>query len=262
MSTLAAIAITKNEEQRIASCLESVRGLADEIVVLDSGSTDATVDIAERYTDRVFYNRFENFARQRNAALRLPASDWVLFIDADEQCTPELAAEIRKAINREPDADEPVAYGIPRRNYMFGRWFRHAGWYPDYQYRLFRRDKGRYDEKRGVHELAIFDGPVGRLNSEFLHFNYDTLGEFYSKQNAYALLEARSRYDAGARARARNFVLQPMREFRRRFIGLGGRKEGALGFIISALMALFEFRVYLELWRLRHGGSASHGDAC
>lgn len=262
MSTLAAIAITKNEAQRIGACLESVRELAGEIIVLDSGSTDATVEIARRYTDKVRYNRFENFARQRNAALRLASSDWVLFIDADEQCPPELAAEIEMILKREPAGDDPVAYGIPRRNYMFGRWFRHAGWYPDYQYRLFRRDKGYYDEVRGVHELAVFDGLVGHLHSEFLHFNYDTLGEFYDKQNAYALLEARGRFDSGARAKPRNFVLQPAREFRRRFASLEGWKEGALGFIISALMASFEFRVYWEMWRLQNRGNASHGDSC
>lgn len=261
METVAAVVITKNEERRIAACLGSVAGLADEIVVVDSGSVDGTVAIARQYTDRVFHRDFVSFPKQRNAAMQMAVSDWVLFVDADEQCTPELAEEIRRLVRQGSEFGHPVAYGIPRRNYMFGRWLRHAGWYPDYQYRFFQRQKGWYDEKRSVHELPVFDGPVGHLEGELLHFNYDSLGEFYAKQMFYAGMEAGSRAEAGLNLKWWSLVVQPVREFRRRFFLLEGWREGLLGLVLSALLAYSEFRVYAEIHRRYRQGRAADGPA-
>jgi (heptosyl)LPS beta-1,4-glucosyltransferase len=252
MGTISVLVITKNEEARLPACLDSIAGLAHEIVVIDSGSTDGTTEIAKRYTDMVHFHKFEDFPRQRNIALDHASGDWVFFIDADEVCTTELTAELTRIAGQEPTDEMPVAYGIPRRNYMFGRWMRHAGWYPDYQYRFFRRDKGRYDEDRRVHELALFDGPAGVLENVLLHYNYDSLGEFCAKQQSYAELEAQTRAAAGNTAKWRNFILQPMREFRRRFFALGGHKEGALGFVLSVILAYYDFQVYYLL--KRYGG--------
>jgi (heptosyl)LPS beta-1,4-glucosyltransferase len=246
MAKLSIIVLTKNEEKNIGPCLESV-AWADELIVLDALSEDKTVEIARAHGARVHQHPFRDFAAQRNAALELTTHEWVLFVDADERATPALAAEVRRVIER----DEPVGWWVPRRNYIFGRWVRHAGWYPDYQLRLFRRARGRYDEAREVHELVILDGPAGYLENTLTHYNYNSLAQFFARQDVYTDYEARIMYRQGLRARPHNFVLQPLREFRRRYIELEGYKDGWLGLLLSLLMAYYELVKYGKLWRMR-----------
>ena len=245
MAKLSIIVLTKNEERNIGPCLESV-AWGDELIVLDAFSEDRTVEIARAHGARVHQRPFRNFADQRNAALELATHPWVFFVDADERATPELAAEVRRVIER----DEPVGWWVPRRNYIFGRWVRHAGWYPDYQLRLFRRDRGRYDEAREVHELVLLDGPAGCLENTLTHYNYDSLAQFFARQDVYTDYEARIMYRQGLRARPHNFVLQPLREFRRRYFELEGYKDGWLGLLLSLLMAYYELVKYGKLWRM------------
>ena len=169
MPTLSAAIITLNEEDRIREALDSVR-FADEIVVVDSGSADRTVEICREFTDKVFVETWRGFAGQKNAAVERTTGDWVLSIDADEQVTAELAGEIRGVVSSGGPRD---GYLVPRRNFFGGTWVRHGGWYPDYTLRLFRRGKGQFAERR-VHEAVTLNGGrVGRLRSPLIHRTYE-----------------------------------------------------------------------------------------
>ena len=245
MPKLSAVILTKNEESNIAECIESLRW-ADEVVVFDSGSTDRTVEIARRLGATVIQHPFRDFAAQRNAALELVDSDWIFFVDADERATPKLAAEVRRAI-QDPSR---VGWWVPRHNYIFGRLTLHAGWYPDYQLRLLRRGRARYDPRRKVHELVMLDGEDGRLQNPLIHYNYDNLAQFIERQNRYVRYEAEMLFEQGIKPKPHNFVLQPLREFRRRFISLEGYKDGLHGLFLSLLMACYNFVMYVRLWQL------------
>lgn len=245
MAEISAVVLTKNEEENIGPCLETLRW-ADELLVVDSFSDDATLEIAQGMGARVHQHRFVNYSLQRNAALQLASKDWVFFLDADERATPELAEEIRHVVD-EPDF---AGWWVPRKNYIFGKWIRHAGWFPDYQLRLLRRDKARYDERREVHELVDLDGEAGYLDRVMIHYNYETVHEFRARQDLYTDYEARIEFEGGKRARLRNFVLQPLRQFRWRYLVLAGYKDGWRGLLLSLLMAYYEFARYKKLWRL------------
>ncbi len=244
--TISAIVLTKDEERNITPCLEGLKW-ADEILVLDSGSEDQTVALALKMGARVKYRPFDTYPRQRNAALELARGEWAFFVDADERVSQESSDEVQEAIAQ----SEKAGFWIPRHNYIFGRLIRHAGWYPDYQLRLFLKDKARYDEDREVHELVILDGPQGYLKSPLVHYNYDNIGQFIERQNRYTEMEAAYLFRGGERARVRNLVLQPCREFRRRYITLQGYRDGGHGLLLSLLMAYYEGVKYLKIWRLQ-----------
>ena len=243
---LTAIVLTLNEEKHLADCLASLRW-APRVVVFDCFSTDGTLEIARAAGAEVLQRAWDNFAGQRNAALAAVQSEWVLFVDADERVTPDLAQEIQAALAR-PQA----GWWIPRHNYLFGRLTLHAGWYPDYQLRLFRRQQARYDPSRPVHELVELEGEAGYLASPFVHLNYDHVAEFIAKQKSYAAYDARRLYAAGTRAKPRNFILQPLRQAYWRLITLHGWRDGWHGLRLSLLMGLFEFEKYRCLWRAQH----------
>ena len=192
MTKLTAIVLTYNETEHIKECLDSL-AFADECVIFDSYSTDNTVDLARSARARVIQHPFENFAAQRNAALDAVAAttDWVLFVDADERVTPELAEEIRQAIMQA----QVVGYQIPRHNYIFGKLTRGAGWYPDYQTRLLKVGKARYENP--VHEIVELDGERGTLKHHFIHHNYKDLEHFLQKQRKYVQYDAKILYGEG-----------------------------------------------------------------
>lgn len=250
MPDLTVIVLTKNEERNIAACLDSVRW-ADRLMVLDSFSDDHTVDIAGAAGAAVYRRPFVNYPDQRNAALDLATTEWVFFVDADERATPELGAEIRQAI-----ASDRAGWWVPRRNIIWGKWIRHTGWYPDYQLRLLRRGRARYDPQREVHELVILDGPAGYLQNPLIHYNYQTVGQFLARQDRYSHFEADILFKQGIRPRPHNYILQPLREFTRRFIALEGYRDGGYGFLLSLLMAYYTFLTYVRLrqrWRKQGG---------
>lgn len=245
MATVCGAIIARDAEATIARCLASLSWADSLLVVLDDRTTDATGSIASSLGARVVTRVFEDFARQRNAALDLIKDEWVLFVDADEVVTQELAAEVR-AVTGDLDRTE-AGYWIPRQNIIFGRWVRHAGWSPDYQLRLLHRVRARYREDRIVHELVDLQGEAGYLDNPFIHYNYNTFSEFLDRQRRYASLEAANRHRRGQRPRPHNFLLQPWREFWRRYIQLKGYKEGLLGLLLSATLAYYEFKTYVEM---------------
>jgi glycosyltransferase involved in cell wall biosynthesis len=253
--------IARDEQRHIGAALESIAGLAGEVIVLlDSRTSDRTAAISREHGAQVIVEPWRGFAAQRNRALDLCAGAWVLFLDADERVTAELRDEIREVTgNREQGTEErkPVScplspipyagYWIPRHNQFFGKTLRGGGWYPDHQLRLLLRGQARYDESQPVHEFAQLDGQAGYLTQHLLHLNIEHMGELWRKQTSYAIQEAQALYQAGRRARWRNFVGAPLREFRRRYIALGGYRDGAVGLLLCATLAYFELVKYIHL---------------
>jgi hypothetical protein len=251
MRRLTAVILTFNEAGNIQECIASLR-FVDHILVFDSYSTDNTVALAEQLGAQVVQHRFENYANQRNAALDAVAgtTEWLLFVDADERVTAELATEIVEKIG-EP---KYAGWRIPRHNYIFGRLTQGAGWYPDYQTRLLRVGSARYDPARQVHELVILDGREGTLTQPLIHYNYRDVAHFADKQRQYTAYDARVLFERGTRPRPQNYILQPWRQFWWRFVTLKGYRDGWHGLRLSVLLAWYELRKYLilrSLWQRR-----------
>lgn len=239
MKRLTVIILTKDEEENIAHCIGSA-SWADEIIVLDSGSTDRTVEIAAQMGARIYTHPFRNYAEQRNVALNLVRTPWVFFLDADERITPELAEEIQKAIEEK----DYTGWWVPRRNYIVGKWIKHGGWYPDYQLRLLRPDKARYDPAWEVHEIVILEGRAGHLRHPLIHYNYRTWRELVARQLRYAPLELRNLIKRGIRPKPWSPLSMPLREFVRRYVTLQGYKDGLHGLMLAVVMALYTMWVY------------------
>ncbi len=246
-SELTAVILTYNEARNVADCVQSLHW-ADKVVVFDSHSDDETCAIAKDNGATVLQSKFENYAQQRNAALDAIETDWVFFIDADERGTEALHREIRQVINQRSE----MGWFVPRHNYIFGKLTKHTGWYPDYQARLFKHGKTRYE--RPVHEVAVVDGDVGYLQNPLVHYNYLDRAQFHKTQRAYTSFDAQILKDDGVRPRPHNFVLQPMRQFYWRFVTLSGYKDGWHGLRLSFYMSYYEWVKYRKLawfWRKR-----------
>ncbi len=235
MIKLAAVILTKNEAHHIADCVASLRDWVDRVVVWDSVSSDETVALARAAGAVVVQRPFDNYASQRQAALESIRAEWVFFVDADERATPALAAEILQRIAEE----EHAGYWVPRRNFIMGIETRGGGYYPDYQLRLLKRAGALYVAEREVHEVVDVDGTESHLEHPLIHFNYVDWDQFHRKQRAYAAYEARILARRGIWPRPHNFVLQPLREFRRRYITLGGHQDGAHGLRLALLFAWY-----------------------
>ncbi len=249
MGTVCGAVIARDAAATMGRCLDSLAWADDLLVLIDDRTADQTSEVAKSHSARVEVRHFVDFARQRNAALELIATDWVLFVDADEVVSPELAEEVREVVG--DPASPHAGYWIPRRNILFGRWVRYAGWSPDHQLRLLRRGFAHYQEDRLVHELVELQGEAGYLRHPFIHYNYATFGEFVARQRRYSALEARNRLQRGVTIKPHNYLVQPWREFWRRYIQLEGYREGVLGLLLSATLAYFEFKTYVQLRSLQ-----------
>jgi (heptosyl)LPS beta-1,4-glucosyltransferase len=250
---LTAIVLTRNESAHIVDCIETLR-FADDIVVFDSFSEDTTVALAQKAGAKVLQHAFKNYADQRNAALDAvkDQTDWVLFVDADERVTTELAAEVRSVIQKAGY----TGWRIPRWNYIFGKLTRGAGWYPDYQTRLLKVAAAHYDPERQVHELVLLDGAEGTMTQHFIHYNYHDVAQFVAKQQRYSAYDARIMFEEGIRPKPQNYVLQPVRHFWWRFVTLKGYQDGWHGLHLSLMMSWYELRKYRllrQLWSKKTG---------
>lgn len=243
---LSAVILTLNEEKHIEACIESLRW-ADRVVIFDSFSQDNTIGLAEGAGAEVFQSPFENYAQQRNAALDRLETDWLFFVDADERGTPELAQEVREVIASRPEA----GWYVPRHNYIFGRLTKGAGWFPDYQLRLFKHGRVRYE--RPVHEVAVVDGEIGYLQSPLIHHNYEDKAHFQAKQRAYTDYDAGILKERGIRPKPYTYLTQPLRHFWWRFITLKGYQDGLHGLRLSGYMAYYEWVKYRKLGRREIG---------
>ncbi len=245
---LAAVILTYNSAQDVVPCVESV-SWCDTVLVFDSFSEDGTADLAAQAGARVIQHPFQDFARQRNAALDAVEADWVFFVDSDERATPELAAEIREVIA----LPEINGWWVSRHNYIFGHRMRGAGYYPDYQMRLLRAGSGRYE--RPASEIVVLQGADGYLEQPLIHYNYRTVADFHHKQRIREVFEATTLHRQGVRVRPRTFILQPLREFWRRYVTLKGYRDGLHGLRLCLMLAYyFGFRNYLRLLRMRRAG--------
>jgi len=243
MSSLVAIVLTLDEEQHIEACIASLRW-ADRILIFDAYSQDDTVALAQAAGAAVCQSPFENYAQQRNAALAaVEDADWVFFVDADERGTQELGEEVRSVM-----AGQKAGWYIPRHNYIFGRLTKGAGWYPDYQLRLFRYGCVHYE--RPVHEVAIVDGDVGYLQNPLLHYNYRDVAHFHAKQRRYSDYDAGILRERGVQPKVYTPFAQPLRHFWWRFVTLKGYREGLHGLRLSLYMAYYEYVKYRKLARL------------
>jgi glycosyltransferase involved in cell wall biosynthesis len=248
VATLTVITLTLNEEKNIVSCLETVRW-ADEILVIDSGSTDATVALARTFTDRVFTIAWEGYGAARNFALGQAAGDWILWLDADERVTPELAGEIREILRANPG--EVNGYAIARRAYFLGRWIRHCGWYPGRVTRLFRKGKGRFNETR-VHEHLHVEGRTPRTRHDLLHLTDPDLQHYLHKFNRYTSLAAEDMVAAGRRSSLADLLFRPPFQFVKMYLLRRGFLDGVEGLILSVLSSAYVFTKYAKLREKTH----------
>ena len=249
--TLTVAIIARDEEQMIGDCLESVAWAEDKLVVVDAATKDRTREIARGLGARTVDRAFDNFAGQRDAALALASGDWVLFVDADERVRDPLRQEV---LARVANPEGRVGFWIPRDNFLIRRVVRGAGWYPDYQLRLLRRSGARYDPRRVVHEVPMLEGPTGHLENANKHQNYRTLREFVAKQERYCEFASDAWLRTYGPPRARALVGQPLREFWRRYVSLGGYREGGLGLLLSGVLAWYTGKA---VWRARQKSQAT-----
>lgn len=243
--------ICRDEAHHIEAALESVRW-ADEIVVVDSGSTDGTTDIARRFTGNVIVRDWPGYAAQKEFAAASAAHDWILSIDADERVSDALAAEIRGVLATEP---REAAFRMPRMTRHFGKWLRTTDAYPDYQVRLYDRRRAHW-KPLDVHESVAADGPVGVLRRDLLHEGDATVAERKAKLRHYAELSAREMHRRGRRGGALSMILHPPAAFLRSYLLRRGVFDGAAGFRVSALQAYY---VYLKFAYLRDARRARPG---
>jgi glycosyltransferase involved in cell wall biosynthesis len=247
--TLSVAIITFNEEANLPRTLESLGG-AGEIVVVDSGSTDATLEIARSFGARVFEEPWKGFAAQKNSAIAHAAGDWVLSLDADEEVSPELAHEIQELLAGEPSFS---AYRIPRLNHFLGKPLRHGGYWPDPKLRLFRRGSAQFAE-RPVHETLQATGPVGRLKSPLLHHCYPTLEEYVEHMNRYSsagakLLAASGRASQSLPAFVWNALLNPAATFAYNYFFRLGFLDGREGLLQHLNHSVYIHWKFVKAWQ-------------
>ena len=239
--------ITRNEASNIAAALESVRW-ADEIVVVDSESTDDTVDIARRFTDRVIVRPWPGYVAQKNFAASQAAHHWILSIDADERVSPELADEIQRILTVEPPH---AGYRLPRVTFHFGQWIRSTDWYPDYQLRLYDRRRAEW-AGRHVHEsvrVKPADG-VDHLRGELQHYAYRDIAHHLQSMDRYTTLAAQQMFEEGRRASWVDILIVPRLTFFRNYILRGGFRDGMAGLVISAMNSYYVGLKFAKLWEL------------
>jgi glycosyltransferase involved in cell wall biosynthesis len=239
---LSVIVIVKNEQAVIRRCLESI-AWADEIIVLDSGSTDGTVAICKEYTPQVYETDWPGFGPQKNRALQRASGDWVLSLDADEWVLPELRDEIRKTV---AGTGNQAAFRIPRLSSFCGREMHHSGWWPDYVVRLFRRDRARFSDD-SVHERVIVEGSTGTLVNALRHETFVDLEDLLGKMNVYSTLSARDAHAKGKRGSLTRAVLKSFWAFIRIYVLRLGFLDGREGFMLAVSTAEGTYYRYAKL---------------
>lgn len=247
MSTLSVAMIVKNEAQDLAACLDTVKGWVDEIVILDSGSTDETAQIAEQYDAKFYVNAdWQGFGKQRQLAQQYVTSDYVLWLDADERVTPELKHSILQAVKND---EQNTVYKIGRLSEVFGRQIRHSGWYPDYVVRLYRTTFAKYGDEL-VHEKVHFpkEANVKKLTGDLLHFTYKDIHHYLVKSASYAQAWSIQKAKSGKKASLFDGVTHALGCFVKMYLLKAGFLDGKQGFLLAILSAHSTFVKYADLW--------------
>ena len=245
---ITATVITFNEEHNIAKALESLSSFADEVLVVDSESTDNTVEIARRFTDRVFIRPWPGYSAQKNFAADQALNDWIFSLDADERVSPELAAAIRHL--KENTSVEPAAFEMLRLTFYLGRWIKHSGWHPDSKLRLYDRRRAEW-EGDYVHETLKTSGRVERLTGDILHYTVRDASEHHSRMDRYTTLAAEQLFAEGKRASYALMLLSPPFVFLKSYFFKLGFLDGAQGIAIACFAAHYVFLKNLKLWEKR-----------
>ena len=239
------VIITKNAAAQLAPCLESA-SFADEIVVVDSGSSDGTAEFASLHGARVLQKEWLGFGAQKQFAVEAARHDWVLCLDADERVSEPLRASILAALA----APAALAYAMPRRNRFMGRWLRHGEGYPDWSLRLFHRRHARWSDDP-VHEKVLATAPVARLAGDLLHDSAETLAGYLDKQNRYSSMQAEALFKAGKRASVAQLVLSPALRFAKFYFLRLGFLDGTAGLVHIAIGCCNSFHKYAKLMTLQ-----------
>ena len=250
MQDISIVIISFNEERNIGRCLDSVKPFSAEIVVVDSGSTDRTVEICREYTPHVYTHEWLGYGRQKQLALEKSSCPWVFSIDADEEASPGLQEEIG-ALDFRADG-----YKMPRKVWYLNRWIEHSGWYPGYILRLFNRESGFFTDEI-VHEFVHVDGDVGRLKNDLYHYSYRDVSHHIQKVNDFTTLTSRKMWEEGRRNAGFKIALYPFFEFLKVYLIKRGFLDGLAGLTISSLHAYYVFLKYAKLYELnslRRGG--------
>lgn len=240
---IAAMVSTFNEESNIEACLETLNWV-DELVLVDSGSKDRTLDIAQKYNPKVTFTPPGNSAEFRNVGLDIIESDWILIVDADERVSSELRDEIQQIV---AGNHQELGYYLPRKNLFMRKWIRHCGWYPDYILRLFRNcPEHRFSGL--VHESIQLSGKAGYLKNPLIHYTYSGLEQYLNKFNRYTTLSAEMIYERGRRINLFHLIFRPPLEFIKMFILKRGFLDGIHGLIISMMSSMYIFVKFAKAW--------------
>jgi glycosyltransferase involved in cell wall biosynthesis len=240
---LTTIVLTRDEEKDIKDCLESVKDLAQELIIVDSYSTDKTLEIARQFNAKIYQRHLDNFGKQRNFALSKAKNDWVLSLDADERLTEGLKKEIKKALNSKYNG-----FYIPFKNYFLGKWIKHSGWYPQYKLRLFRKSKMSFDEAK-LHEKVKEMGKIGYLKNPILHYSYSDIKECFRKLEKYSSFQADPSLTPFDKFNFLRMLAKPPYRFLKMYFIQLGFLDGWQGLFLALLTSYHEFKVHLKVRR-------------
>ncbi len=246
MQPISATLITFNEERNIAEALQSL-SWADEIIVVDCGSRDATLEICRRFTDKILHRDWTGYVDQKRFAVEQASHDWIFSLDADERTGPDLRAEIQALAGK--GFDRP-GYRIPRVAFFMGRWIRHGDWYPDYQLRLFDRRQGKWEGGQ-VHESVKVNGEPGLLNGEIYHFTYRSFSDYLRRLEIYSNLAAVDYQQKGKSATPLQLIGNPIAAFMKAYLLKRGFLDGTPGFAVAVMGAVSVFFKYAKLHELQ-----------
>lgn len=248
MKDLTAIVLTKNSQDTIKRCLESLMWVG-EILVVDSFSTDQTLEICRAYTDKILQHPYSNYGEQLNWALQKVSTPWVLVIDSDEEVTPALKEEIQSLFKGGEMLD---GYYLPRKSFFLGRWLSHGGWYPDYVLRLFQKGRGKYKE-RELGSTILLRGEKGYLRGDILHRPYRDLSHYLEKFNYYTDRASEEYKKRGKRVGWWDLLLRPPLRFFKMYVLKKGFLDGRQGFILAVVSSFYVFFKYARTWEKLKG---------
>lgn len=238
--------ITYNEEDNLANCLSQLE-FADEIILVDSGSTDKTLTIAKQYNSKISYRKFDNYINQKNHAISLAKNDWILALDADEVISPALKEELHSL--KVEDFESNSAFAIPRLTYYLKKWIRHSGWYPNYQVRLFHKKKGNFAGIL-VHETVEIKGNSKKLKNPLFHYSYKSISDHLAFIDRYSTLFAIEKFKSGKRSTIAKAIFKSYYKFFWMYFIRCGFLDGSVGLAIAILGSYYNFLKYLKLYEL------------
>lgn len=244
MTRLSVVVITKNEEKNISECLTSA-AWADEIIVVDAGSTDKTVQLAKKFTKKIYIRPWSGYGTARNYGTSKAKGEWIFWMDADERVTPELKEAILRVLTSNDNRLD--AYDIRRKAFFLGRWIKHCGWYPGWVTRLFKKNSAYFTEER-VHEGLKVKGSIGRIHADLLHYTDPDLFHYFDKFNRYTTLAAEELAVAGKHFSFVQLLVNPLWIFVKMYVIRLGFLDGLQGFILSVLSSAYVFTKYAKLW--------------